>query len=104
MQTEMATTKSTRKPARSGGRAPEPKATRGEGRRKSLLMLAAEEAARALLLKTLRAQDWNLTATAQELNLTGPSNVLHAIRRYDLTEEYEKARDAGKISPGNRMS
>lgn len=72
-------------------------------RRRSRLALEADAAARALLLATLTRCDWNLTATAEALELTGPSNVLTSIRRLGLTAEYEAARRAGKISPGNRV-
>ena len=49
-------------------------------------------AERKLLLKTLRAQAWNLSATARELGMTDASSVLRAVARYDLTAEYERAR------------
>ena len=51
--------------------------------------LAAE---RKLLLKTLRANAWNLSATARALGMTDASSVLRAVARYDLTAEYERAR------------
>lgn len=63
---------------------------------------AAREAQREALLKELRAQDWNLTATAEALGLSNSSNVIRAIRVLDLETEYEKARDGGKIPKGPR--
>jgi transcriptional regulator with GAF, ATPase, and Fis domain len=50
------------------------------------------KAERALLLKTLRAQAWNLSATARALGMTDASSVLRGIARYDLTADYERAR------------
>lgn len=93
------------KPARSTPLPPiEP--TRADGRAKSALAMererAALEAGRALLLRTLREQDWNLSATARALGLPGASHVIRAIRDHALETEYEAARDEGKISHATR--
>lgn len=77
-----------------------PKAT--AERTRSLLVEAGDAAMRKLLLSTLRKQRWNLTATATALRMTGPSNVLHAVKRLGLTTELDAARAAGKVSPGSR--
>lgn len=67
-----------------------------EGRKKSLLSRAGDEAKRAaertLLLKTLKAHDWNLTHTAAALEMGDASAVLRAIKQLDLVEDYEKQR------------
>lgn len=65
-----------------------------EGRKKSKLTQVGDEAKReaesALLLKTLRQNDWNLSATSRDLDLGGASAVIRAIRLCDLEAEYEK--------------
>lgn len=67
-----------------------------EGRKKSVLSRTGDEAKhaaeRALLLKTLRAKDWNLTHTAEALEMPGPSQVLRAIKELDLADLYEQAK------------
>lgn len=63
---------------------------------------AAREAQRAALLKELRTQNWNLSATAESLGLSNASNVIRAINSLDLADEYEAAKDAGKIPRGPR--
>lgn len=92
MRSEMATTKS---------KATAPKAPQ---RTRSKLARIGDEAMRRALLAELRRQSWNLTATATAMELAGPSNVLHAVKRLGLTAEYDAAKAAGKISPGNRTS
>lgn len=47
---------------------------------------------RLLLLKTLRANHWNLTHTADALEMHNPSAVLRAIDRYIVRREYEDGR------------
>lgn len=78
-------------------RPPKPEAPPSR-RKKSKLTTAGDrakwETERALLLKTLRAKGWNLTHTADELDMGSPTAVLHALDRYELREDYEKARDA----------
>ncbi len=68
------------------------------GRKKSKLTAAGDrakwETERAMLLKTLRAKDWNLTHTATELGMGSPTAVLHALDRYELRADYEKQRSA----------
>lgn len=87
MRRTMGTTKSRAK-------APKAKAPKREPRPKSLLSQegdAAKIAAeRALLLKTLRAEGNNLSATARALEMTDASSVLRALVRCDLIAEYEK--------------
>ena len=73
-------------------------------RTRSALVEAGDVAMRKLLLSELRRQSWNLTGTATALRMTGPSNVLHAIKRLGLSAEYDAAKAAGKVSPGNRTS
>lgn len=67
-----------------------------EGRKKSLLSRTGDEAKaaaeRALLLKTLKAKSWNLTHTAEVLEMPGPSQVLRAIDALGLRDEYDTAR------------
>lgn len=63
---------------------------------------AAERAQREALLEALRRLDWNLSAVAEDLELSHPSNVIRAIRRLGLGDLYEKARAAGKIPMGPR--
>lgn len=99
----MATPRKTAKsPAK--GKAPSPDPARADGRVKSALTLAREaaalEAGRALLLKTLKANDWHLSATAEELGMTGAGQVIRAIRDHGLDAEYDAAKAAGKISQG----
>lgn len=53
---------------------------------------AAHEAQRRALLKELKRQDWNLTATARELGISSASNVIRAIKLLGLDEEYKEAR------------
>ena len=68
-----------------------------EGRKKSLLTQAGDrakwETERALLLKTLKANGWNLTHTSNVLQMGQPSAVLTAISKYELRDEYDKARE-----------
>ena len=65
-------------------------------RAKSLLSRTGDEAKaaaeRALLLKTLKSKRWNLTHTAEALEMPGPSQVLRAIDALGLRDEYEAAR------------
>jgi transcriptional regulator with GAF, ATPase, and Fis domain len=67
-----------------------------EGRKKSKLTQVGDEAKREaeakLLLATLRANDWNLSATARVLDLGAASSVIRAIRACGLDAEYEKHR------------
>lgn len=67
-----------------------------EGRKKSKLTQVGDaaklEAERALLLKTLKANDWNLSATARELEMGDASSVLRSIRACGLEPEYQKHR------------
>lgn len=84
---------------RAGAKAPEP-----EGRKKSKLTQmgddAKREAMRKGLLAELKRQDWNLSRTADALDMVNASNVIRAIHDLDLDAEYEKAKDAGKVQPG----
>lgn len=107
MTTEMA---QTRKPAASPrspkGKAPTPAPTRADGRSKSLLSIEGEraslEARRAMLLRVLKECDWNLSATAEKLQITNASTVIRAIRDVGLEAEYEAAKKTGRIRPGPR--
>jgi transcriptional regulator with GAF, ATPase, and Fis domain len=95
------TTTTRRKPT-----APQPDPTRADGRVKSKLTLAREAGAtaagRELLLSTLEAKGWNLTATAEDLGMGNASAVLRAIREHGLMAEHEAARVRGDIRPGPR--
>lgn len=75
-------------------KAPKAKAPKREPRPKSLLSQEGDaaklKAERALLLKTLRAEGNNLSATARALAMTDASSVLRALVRCDLIAEYEK--------------
>lgn len=76
-----------------------------EGRKKSLLTRIGDEAKRAAmrkaLLKALRENNWNLTATAEALEMTSNVSVIQALQ--DLaSDEYAEAKASGKISPGKR--
>jgi len=61
---------------------------------------AAHRAQRELLLRTLIANDWNLTHAGVALRMGGSMHVLRAIRKVGLIDEYETARSQGKLSPG----
>lgn len=102
----MATTK--KAPPRAKPRkpsAPAPKPTRADGRPKSKLTLEGERCAiegkRALLLKTLDTHGWNLTATAEALEMGALANVIRALHEL-APAEYEAARKDGRISHGTR--
>lgn len=75
---------------------PVAKVSFAEGRKKSLLSRHGDEAKhaaeRALLLKTLKSNAWNLTHTARALEMPGPSQVLRSIKDLGLSDEYEKAK------------
>lgn len=108
MQTEMVTkktapTRATRKPRNSSALAP--KLTRADGRVKSKLTLAGEEGAlrakRDLLLITLDANGWNLSATARDLDMSTAGAVIRALNEL-APDEYERAKRDGRVSPGKR--
>ena len=63
---------------------------------------AARAAGREALLAELERQDWNLTATAKALGLSHPSNLIRAIHRLGLSEQYETAKAGGRIPKGPR--
>jgi transcriptional regulator with GAF, ATPase, and Fis domain len=73
-------------------KAPRVKAARADGRAKSALTIAGDQAKldaeRALLASTLDAHGWNLTHTAKALRLNDPSSVLRAIERCGLKAAY----------------
>lgn len=56
-------------------------------RGKSKLVEAGDKAMRELLEKTLKKKDWDIKATAEELNSNSP-NILRAIERLGLEEQY----------------
>lgn len=70
-----------------------------EGRKKSKLTIASEDAARGLLLKTLKENDWRVNDTARSLDMAPPT-VLRSIKALGLSEEYEAARVRGNVKPG----
>jgi len=95
----------TTKPAAKAPRKPAAKAVEAPaGRRKSKLTQAGEAAQRGLLLATLKECGWNLTATAEALEMGDPSAVLRSIKVLGLDEEYEAAKARGAISPGSRRA
>lgn len=55
---------------------------------------------RAALLRELRRHGWNLTHTAEALEMGNHTNVLRAIRDLELTDEYDEAKRAGLIRQG----
>lgn len=100
MHAVMATTKKGAKGA------PKVKAARADGRPKSKLTIAAEEAAlgakRKLLLDTLTACDWNLSRVCETLEMGSVSQVIRSIRETGLEPQYEAAKKRGDIKPGPR--
>lgn len=75
-------------------------------RRKTSLLTETGDAAKAkaervLLLKTLRENGWNLTATAEALRLADTSAVIRALKTL-APEEYEAAKDRGDVHAANR--
>lgn len=63
---------------------------------------AAKDAQRRALLAELDANDWNLTATAEALQVSGGSpNIIRALKQL-APDEYEAAKTDGRVSPGNR--
>lgn len=52
---------------------------------------AARQTERMMLLTTLQAVEWNLSAAARVLGFSQPTHVRHAIRRLGLTEEFAAA-------------
>jgi hypothetical protein len=74
----------------------------GESRRKSKLTIAADDAARRLLLDTLVRRNWALKMAASDLDLNGSAAVIKAIRQLNLVDAYEAARLRGDIRPGVR--
>lgn len=101
---DMATTKKNTRPR---GKAPTPKPTRADGRPKSKLTLAGEEGAlrakRELLLSTLAANSWNLSATARDLDMLTAGAVIRALNEL-APDEYERAKQDGRVAPGKRPS
>lgn len=61
---------------------------------------ASREARKKLLLVTLEEQRWNLTVTAEVLEMNGASDVIRAIRDLGMHEDYERAMVAGLIVVG----
>lgn len=71
-----------------------------KARKKSLLTLAGEAAQRGLLLQKLKECGWNLTRTAEALEMAGPADVNRSIKLLGLTEEYEAAKERGDAKAG----
>lgn len=78
-----------------------------EGRKRSKFTEVGDEAKavaqRALLLETLDANGWNLTATAEDLGMGAATAVSRALREL-APKEYEKAKRDGRVSQGNRRA
>lgn len=85
--------------ARSGRETP------AEGRKKSKLTSAGEEASqlarRTLLLTTCQTLGWDLAKVATALDLTTGADVIRALKEL-APGEYEAARAAGDIRRGRR--
>lgn len=79
---------------------------RSDGRRKSRLTTIGEEAAklakRQALLATLDATGWDLSKSAELLELASNADVIRAIKDLDLTEAYEAAKSRGDIVRGRK--
>lgn len=93
MLATMASTKTAPKPTR------KPAAKPAEAPRRTLAEIG-REAQREALLAALKSNGWNLTATARDLGLSGPSNVIRALKTLGLGEQYEAAKARGDIAPG----
>lgn len=63
---------------------------------------ASRAAQRKALLAELQRNDWNLTATGAAVGIPNVSNLIRTIRAVGLEDEYEAAREAGKIPKGPR--
>lgn len=61
-------------------------------RKKSKLVRIGEEAMRRALLEALVASEWNLTHTAEALEMTSASSVLRSIRQLGLLDKYKNER------------
>lgn len=59
---------------------------------------------RRVLLRALKRNRWNFTATSAELGMGSHANVLRAIRTLRLDAEYESAKAEGLIGPGSRIA
>lgn len=86
-----------------------PMAEPGTKRRKVSTLAKVGESARVaaqrqLLLSTLDANRWNLTATAEALGLTDSSAVLRAALTLGLKKELAAARKRGLVSRQNRTA
>lgn len=72
-----------------------------EGRKKSKLTAAREEASRlagrTMLLATCDALKWNLTRVAEALELATPSDVIRALKEL-APEEYAAAQERGDVA------
>ena len=61
---------------------------------------AAIAAQREYLRTKLNEHNWNLSAVARDAGLVNASNVVRAIVRVGLKNEYDKARERGDVAPG----
>jgi hypothetical protein len=86
---------------RRAGMKPKVSPARADGRLKSKLTMAREEASRlagrTLLLATCEALKWNLTRVAETLAMATPSDVIRALKEL-APEEYDAARERGDVS------
>jgi transcriptional regulator of acetoin/glycerol metabolism len=73
-------------------------------RTRSRLSRIGDDAMKAALLAALEAHAWHLSATAEALEMAGPSDVIRSMRRLGLHAEYEAARRDGRIKPGVRRA
>jgi transcriptional regulator with GAF, ATPase, and Fis domain len=65
---------------------------------------ARRKAQKHALLRSLRANGWNLTATATALEMGSHANVIRSIHELGLSAEYEAARSARLVVPGGRRA
>lgn len=63
--------------------------------------VAARDAQRALLLETCERLGWHLGAVAEALAMGAASHVVRALKNL-APDEYEAARESGKVSQANR--
>lgn len=82
---------------------PKPAATKPVRKRSQLTIVGDEaraKAQRVLLLKTMRACGWNMTAAAEALDMGHGTSVIRALKEL-APEEYAKAKADGRVSQGN---
>lgn len=82
-------------------------ATEGARKKSKLTILgdaAKTVAQRGILLHELEKHGWNLTRTAEALDMSAPSSVIIAIKELGLDAEYNTAKEKGLVSKGRRKT